>query len=137
MRHSFDCFVQRRVDGLILSLSPDGPTRKRSPQLKTWIARSCCSIERWPGFKTAAVLSNHGEGVRAGKPCTSSIWPSRIGFIGGNQHVRPTRARADALLQVAREHRGLRVLWSRTNPSLRTGEAAAGCLLEATDPPTA
>jgi len=127
---------QRRVDGLILSLS-DETDPKTIAQLKTLDCPFVLLDREVAGLKTAAVLSNHGEGVRAAALHLLDLGHRRIGFIGGNQHVRPTRARADALLQVAREHRGLRVYVEDQSFTAGHGEAAAGMLLEATDPPTA
>jgi LacI family transcriptional regulator len=127
---------QRRVDGLILSLS-DETDPKTIAQLKTLDCPFVLLDREVAGLKTAAVLSNHGEGVRAAALHLLDLGHRRIGFIGGNQNVRPTRARADALLQVAREHRGLRVHVEDQSFTAGHGEAAARMLLARSDPPTA
>lgn len=127
---------QRRVDGFILSLS-DETDPKTIAQLK---ALECpfVLLDREVGaVKTAAVLSNHAEGIRAAAMHLLHLGHSRIGFIGGNQSARPTRVRRDTLLQVAREHRGVRIYVEDRSFTAAHGEAGASALLDRAAPPTA
>jgi len=80
------------------------------------------------GLKTAAVLSNHGEGVRAAALHLLDLWPSaKSDLSAAISTCGPRAARADALLQVAREHRGLRVYVEDQSFTAGHGEAARGC----------
>lgn len=127
---------QRRVDGFILSLS-DETDPKTIAQLKALDCPFVLLDREVTGIKTAAVLSDHAEGVRAAALHLVHLGHHRIGFIGGNQNVRPTRARAEALLQVAREHPGVLVHVEDQSFTAGHGEAATSALLDRPDPPTA
>ncbi len=127
---------QRRVDGFILSLS-DETDPKTIAQLNALECPFVLLDREVNGIKTAAVLSNHAEGIRAAALHLLHLGHRRIGFIGGNQTARPTRARRDALLQVAREHRGVRVYVEDQSFTAGHGEAGASVLLDRADPPTA
>src|SRR5205807_9399122 len=67
-----------------------------------------------------SVVSDHSAGVRAAAMHLFHLGHRRIGFIGGAQHVLPTRARAQALLAVCAEHRSLRVDIDRKSTRLNS-----------------
>lgn len=127
---------QRRVDGFILSLS-DETDPKTIAQLKALDCPFVLLDREVAGIETAAVLSNHVEGIRAAALHLLHLGHHRIGFIGGNQAARPTRVRRDTLLEVAREHRGVRVYVEDRSLTAAHGEAGASALLDRTGPPTA
>jgi len=127
---------QRRVDGFILSLS-DETDPKTIAQLKTLDCPFVLLDREVAGIQTAAVLSNHAEGIRAAALHLFHLGHRRIGFIGGNHTARPTRVRRDTLLQVAGEHRGVRVYVEDRSFTAAHGEAGASALLDRVSPPTA
>lgn len=127
---------QRRVDGFILSLS-DETDPKTIAQLKALDCPFVLLDREVAGIETAAVLSNHAEGIRAAALHLLHLGHRRIGFIGGNKAARPTRVRQDALLQVAREHGGVRVYVEDRSFTAAHGEAGATALLDRAAPPTA
>jgi LacI family transcriptional regulator len=127
---------QRRVDGLILSLSDE--TDSGTIALLKDLDRPFVLLDREVSrIKAAAVLSDHAAGVRAAGLHLLELGHKRIGLIGGSRNVRPTRARADALLAVCKDRRGVRAYVEEGSFSAGHGEAATEALLDRSEPPTA
>lgn len=127
---------QRRVDGFILSLSDE--TDADTAAWLRQIDRPFVLLDReLPNMKCAAIFSDHGAGMRAAAMHLIHLGHRRIGLIGGSQHVRPTRVRADTLVAVCAEHRGIKPYVDYGSYSAGHGEAATEALLDRRDPPTA
>jgi LacI family transcriptional regulator len=127
---------QRRVDGFILSLS-DETHPETIDQLKT-LGKPFVLIDRQiRSVPSAAVLSDHGLGIRAAAAHLIELGHRRIGLIAGGRTVLPTYARADALLAACAAHRGVRALVEYGTYSAEHGEATAEAFLSRRDPPTA
>lgn len=127
---------QRRVDGLILSLSDE--TDPATIRLLKSFDRPFVLLDREvSSLKAAAVLSDHASGVRAAVSHLIGLGHRSIGLIAGSRNVRPSRARADALLAACRERRGVRGYVDEGSFSAAHGEAAAERFLDRSDPPTA
>jgi LacI family transcriptional regulator len=127
---------QRRVDGLILSLADE--TDPAMIRLLKAFDRPVVLLDREvSSVKAAAVLSDHTSGVRSAVLHLLDLGHRSIGLIAGSRHVRPSRARADALLAACKERRGVRGYVEEGSFSPAHGEAAAERLLDRSDPPTA
>lgn len=127
---------QRRVDGFVLSLS-DETHPETIAQLKT-LGKPFVLIDREvSSVPSAAVLSDHAEGIRAAAEHLIKLGHRRIGLIAGGRTVLPTYARADALLAACDAHRGVRALIEYGTYSAEHGEATAEAFLSQRDPPTA
>jgi len=129
---------QRRVDGLILSLSDEeDPTTAAA--LKR-LDKPFVLLDRVVrGLKTAnSVLSDHAGGVRAAVAHLAGLGHRHIGFIGGSPRVRPSRERVAALQEACRLH-GITASAVCGSYTSEYGEAAAAELLDgaAAAPPTA
>jgi LacI family transcriptional regulator len=127
---------QRRVDGLILSLSDE--TDPGTITLLKGLDRPFVLLDREVSrINAAAVLSDHAAGVRAAALHLLELGHKSIGLIAGSRNVRPTRVRADALLAVCKERRGVRAYVEEGSFSAGHGEAATERLLDRSEPPTA
>jgi len=127
---------QRRVDGLILSLSDE--TDPETMALLKAVDSPFVLLDReLAEVSAAAVLSDHAAGMRAATRHLLDLGHRRIGLIGGSRVVRPTRARADALLNTCRDWPGVRVDMEEGSFSSEHGELAAEMLLSRSKPPTA
>lgn len=127
---------QRRVDGLILSLSDE--TDSGTIALLKDLDRPFVLLDREVArLSSSAVLSDHAAGVRAAVLHLLELGHKSIGLIGGSRNVRPTRARVDALLAVCKEFRGVRTYVQEGSSSAGHGEAATEALLNRAQPPTA
>lgn len=127
---------QRRVDGFILSLSDE--TDAATAAWLRQIDRPFVLLDReLPEMKCAAILSDHAAGMRAAAMHLIDLGHRRIGLIGGGHNVRPTRVRADTLVAVCAEHRGVKPYVDIGSYSAGHGEAATDVLLNRRDRPTA
>lgn len=127
---------QRRVDGFILSLSDETDPRTIE-QLKT-LDRPFVLLDREiQGIDATAVVSDHTAGMRATARHLIELGHRRIGLISGDPNVRPTRARAEALMAVCAEHEGVSALIEYGSYKVAHGEAATEAMLARPDAPTA
>jgi LacI family transcriptional regulator len=127
---------QRRVDGFILSLSDETDTITIA-QLKA-LDRPFVFLDREvSGIRSSAVLSDHAAGIRAAATHLINLGHRRIGLISGARNVRPSYARANALLAVCAEHRGVRAYVEYGSYTGGHGEACTEVLLKRRDAPTA
>ena len=97
-------FRQRRVDGLLLSLTDD-----RDPDLAAELARANVpavlvdrDAARYPGV--AAVLYDHASGVERATEALIELGHTHLALINGPPASRPARERASALRRVLRRH---------------------------------
>lgn len=99
-REHIQLLSQRRVDGLILSLSDD-----TDPDTAAMIADldvPCVLVDRQiDGVDTAAVLSDHAPGMTEAFEYLRSRGHTRIGLVNGFPNVRPARERARILSELA------------------------------------
>lgn len=128
---------QRRVDGLLLSVSDE-----TSPDTVDALARTTTPsvlIDRNlpTGGQASAVLSDHASGITAAVERLVRLGHERIALVAGSPHVRPTRERIAALEEAVESH-------ARAFAQVRSGAftethgtAATQELLDGRRPPTA
>jgi LacI family transcriptional regulator len=128
--------AQRRVDALIVSLSEERDAES-SAHLAS-LDRPAVLLDREvEGLSLAAVLSDHRQGMREAAEHLLALGHRRIGFIGGNPGIRPTRERAHALEEACAGVRGAQARLEYGSYSAGHGERAAELLLTREGPPTA
>ncbi len=128
---------QRRVDGLLLSLSDetsdetlDALTRSMTPSVL--VDRDLPLDEPF-----SAVLSDHASGIHQAVDRLVALGHDRIALVAGSPHVRPTRERINALEDVLENHLGV-VGQVRSGAFTEAhGKAATRELLAGRRPPTA
>ena len=131
-------FEQRRVDGLILSLTSE--THAETNRLLEQLDIPCVVVDRDlpPSVRVSRVLYDHQAGVRAAVGHLLDLGHRKIGFILGAP-VRPSRERRLALESEFAE-RGLPKTYRIVDAgefAAEPGERATAELLDGEDPPTA
>lgn len=127
---------QRRVDGFILSLA-DEENSAGIAQLKT-LDRPFVLLDREvQRLDVPAVVSDHAAGMHAAVDHLVYLGHKRIGLICTDTHVRPSKARKEAVLAACRKHRGVSAIVEAGSSTAAHGEAAAEMLLSRKNSPTA
>jgi LacI family transcriptional regulator len=131
-------FEQRRVDGLILSLTSE--THPRTTRLLEQVDVPCVLVDRDvpASVRAGRVLYDHQPGVRAAVGHLLDLGHRRIDLILGAP-VRPSRERR-AGFEAEFAARGLRKTYRIIEVgefAAEPGEVAVAQLLDAADPPTA
>ncbi len=92
---------QRRVDGMLLSLSDE-----EDPGVADAVGRLDVPIvlldRQLAGQGSAAALSDHAAGIQAAAQELADLGHRRVGLVNGSPRVRPSRERATALRKVCR-----------------------------------
>lgn len=88
--------VQRRVDGLLLSLNDE--TNPEFNQALAALDIPAVLVDRQiEGIELSAVLSDHATGMRDAIDHLVSLGHRHIGLVNGNPRVRPSRERSEEL----------------------------------------
>ncbi|MGH8879426.1 MAG: LacI family DNA-binding transcriptional regulator [Stackebrandtia sp.] len=129
-------FEQRRVDGLLLSV-----TDERDPQLSSLFERfdgPMVAIDREIASASAisAVNSDHRGGIARAVAALAHAGHERFAIITGLARLRPGRERVQAA-ETAAKHHGLRCVVASTELPAGPASAEIAALLRDTDPPTA
>ena len=128
---------QRRVDGLLLSVSDE--TSKDTIDALQRTATPSVLIDRDLALDepASAVLSDHAAGISQAVEELVGLGHRRIALVAGSPHVRPTRERINALEETIEMHPGV-VGQVRSGAFTEThGAAATRELLLGRRPPTA
>jgi LacI family transcriptional regulator len=128
---------QRRVDGLLLSVSDE--TNEQTIDTLRRTPTPIVLIDRDLPTQTAesAVLSDHTAGITQAVEHLIGLGHKRIALIAGSPHVRPTRERINAVEEVVEAHSDVH---AQVRPGAFTeghGAAATRELLAGRRPPTA
>jgi LacI family transcriptional regulator len=127
---------QRRVDGLLLSLSEE-----TDPQVNEVLDRldvPAVLVDRQIlGSSFASVVSDHASGIEDAVALLAGLGHQRIGLVNDNRNVRPSRERANALRRACRNIPGLRGTVRSVALSPEHGYQATKDLLAGDDAPTA
>lgn len=128
---------QRRVDGLLLSLS-DETSEETVEALARTDVPSVLIDRDLPAHGTAGtVLSDHRTGITQAVAHLVGLGHERITLIAGSPHVRPTRERINALEETVEQYPGV---VAQVRPGAFTeahGRAATRELMDGRRPPTA
>jgi LacI family transcriptional regulator len=129
-------FGQRKVDGLLLSLTSE--TERRVAHLLKGMGKPAVLLDRDGGPRDASrVLFDHASGFRAATEYLVGLGHRRIALIAGSPDLRPARERVGAVMQVM-THAGLpKPLLVTGSLSRAQGNAAMSGLCEKSHPPTA
>jgi LacI family transcriptional regulator len=128
---------QRRVDGLLLSVSDE--TSKDTVEALRRTTTPCVLIDRELDLDepASALLSDHAAGISQAVEHLVGLGHRRIALVAGSPHVRPTRERINALEETIERHPGV-VAQVRSGAFTEThGAAATRELLLGRRPPTA
>lgn len=104
---SIRSLLQRRVDGLILSVS-DETTDGMVPLLSRLLSGTVLLDREIDGVEASAVLTDHRPGMRSVVDHLVSLGHRRIALVLGPMAVRPTRERRLGYLEAVESH-GLEV----------------------------
>jgi LacI family transcriptional regulator len=131
-------FEQRRVDGLILSLTSE--THAETNRLLEQLDAPCVVVDRDlpPAVRVSRVLYDHQAGMRAAVGHLLDLGHRRIGLVIGAP-VRPSRERRRAL-EIEFAERGLAKTYRIVDVgefAAEPGERAVAGLLDSAEPPTA
>lgn len=127
---------QRRVDGMLLSLSSEDDVTTRD-MLGRLSIPGVLVDRRSAGTGLAAVLSDHAGGIEAATGRLIELGHRSIGLVNGNPDVRPSRERSRALRRVARAADGVQALVRSSAFTADHGYRATMHLLQSDAPPTA
>lgn len=135
-RQHIGLFNQRRVDGLILSISDD--TDSETAQVVAELSIPYVLVDRqFAGVDAAAVLSDHSQGITQAFDYLVGSGHRRIGLVNGYLNVRPARERSQALLGLAGMHQDVSVDIRNSSFTASHGFDSTIDMLSSDDPPTA
>jgi LacI family transcriptional regulator len=128
--------AQRRVDGLLLSVSSEDWPGTIDAVNKARLPVVLVDRELNVNGSVSAVLAEHSIGIAAAVQHLGSLGHRRIALVNGPANLRPARDRAATLRRVARQ---LDIASSVRSGefSLQHGEQATQSLMAQPDPPTA
>jgi LacI family transcriptional regulator len=129
-------FSQRRVDGLLLSVSDENSSSTREALARTTVPCVLVDREMMGIGHISAALTDHTTGLSAAIARLFDLGHRRIALVNGNQRVRPGRERATIMRRCAR-HLGLSCLVRSGSFTEEHGERAMEALLDSKAPPTA
>lgn len=128
---------QRRVDGLLLSVSDETNEETIAALSSTPTPSVLIDRDLRTHTNESAVLSDHARGITQAVEHLVALGHKRIALIAGAPHVRPTRERINALEEAIEAHPGVH---AQIRPGAFTeghGSAATRELLDGRRPPTA
>jgi LacI family transcriptional regulator len=127
---------QRRVDGLLLSLSDES-----DPELAEVLDRldvPAVLVDRqMTGSRHSSVVTDHAGGIAAAVHHLTGLGHTRIGLVNDNRNVRPSRERSNALRRACRNQPSLRGAIRSASLAPGHGFHAARELLSGPEAPTA
>ena len=127
---------QRRVDGLLLSLSDESNPEINAALMRTDVPGVLVD-RQIVGSPFGAVLSDHASGISEAVTLLTELGHLRIGLVNGNPRVRPSRERANALRRFLRQNREVSGTVKTAAFTPEHGYQATLELLQAEDAPTA
>lgn len=98
---------QRRVDGLLLSVSDETSADTLDALARTTTPSVLIDRDLLPADPPSAVLSDHASGITAAVDHLIGLGHRRIALVAGSPHVRPTRERIDALEEAVERRSGV------------------------------
>lgn len=130
-------FTLRRVDGLLLSIADEESTHTLDALRQ--FNKPIVLIDRdLPSdIRAGAVLHDHASGVVPAAEHLIALDHRRIALISGSPRVRPSRLRAKALRQAAKQHKEVSVSVVPGEYSERHGYETTMKLMQRADAPTA
>jgi LacI family transcriptional regulator len=128
---------QRRVDGLLLSLSDETSEDTIDALARTTTPSVLIDRDLPQNITSSAVLSDHAAGIVQAVGCLVGLGHERIALVAGSPHVRPTRERISALEEAIEAHSGVKCQVRPGAFTEKHGAAATRELLGARHPPTA
>lgn len=128
---------QRRVDGLLLSVSDETNAETADALARTTTPSVLIDRNLPTDGEASAVLSDHAAGIAAAVERLVQLGHERIALVAGSPHVRPTRERITAMEDAVEAHPGV-FAQVRSGAFTEThGTAATRELLDGRRPPTA
>jgi LacI family transcriptional regulator len=129
-------FAQRRVDGLLLSLSDELSPGTNEALEKVTFPLVLVDRELRAGGHASAVLADHSAGIAAAARHLAALGHKKVALVNGRPTVRPARERATTLRRVCRQ---LGVACTVRSGTFTTehGERATAALLAEAEPPSA
>ena len=129
-------FAQRRVDGLLLSLSDELSPGTNEALEKVTFPLVLVDRELRGGGRASAVFADHSAGIDAAVRHLAALGHKKVALVNGRPTVRPARERATTLRRVCRQ---LDVACTVRSGAFTTehGEKATSVLLAEPEPPTA
>ena len=129
-------FAQRRVDGLMLSITDESDPEMRRALLRAH--RPTVLVDRdLPELHASAVLTDNAGGIERAAATLIALGHRRIALVNGNPRVRPARERANGLRRACRRAAGVSALVRPGAFTTEHGEQATRALLGEARPPTA
>jgi LacI family transcriptional regulator len=129
-------FSQRRVDGLLLSVSDETARSTHEALDRAGVSFVLVDREISGIGDVPAVLTDHTPGLSAAITHMSDLGHRRIALVNGNPHVRPGRERAIIMRRWCRRL-GLSCSVKSGSFTLEHGDKAMDALLDSPAPPTA
>jgi LacI family transcriptional regulator len=129
--------VQRRVDGLLLSVTDELATESaavldRANTPAVLVDRDTSKLP-----VASAVLSDHASGIESATTTLINLGHRRIALVNGPADVRPARERAAALRRACHRHPGVTAVVRNGTFTREHGESATTALFNERDLPTA
>lgn len=128
---------QRRVDGLLLSVSDETNTETAEALARSTTPSVLIDRDLPAGGQASAVLSDHAAGITAAVERLVELGHERIALVAGSPHVRPTRERIRALEEAVEAHPGVFAHVRSAAFTEAHGRAATRELLDGRRAPTA
>ena len=129
-------FQQRRVDGLILSIS-DETSELVTGALQKVDSPVVLVDRQLSGFPFSAVACDHAQGIRDAFDHLVALGHTKIGMVNGNPNVRPSRERAAALRNACRIAGNVTATIRSAEFTAEHGYQATMAMLSGKDAPTA
>jgi LacI family transcriptional regulator len=129
-------FSQRRVDGLLLSVTDESDPEMHRALLRA--QRPTVLVDREVReVHASAVLTDNAGGIERAADTLIALGHRRIAIVNGNPQVRPARERANGLRRACRRAEGVSALVRPGAFTTEHGERATLALLAEARPPTA
>jgi len=129
-------FAQRRVDGLLLSITDESDPDMRQALKRA--QRPTVLVDRdVPDLHASAVLTDNAGGIEQAAASLIALGHRRIALVNGNPKVRPARERASGLRRACRRVSGVSAVVRPGAFTTEHGERATQALLAEARPPTA
>lgn len=128
--------AQRRVDGLLLSISSEDSQATMDAVNKSRVPVVLVDRELNVDREVSAVVAEHDTGIEAAVRHLVSLGHTRIALVNGPSDLRPARVRAATLRRISR-HLGVSALVRSGDFTTENGERNAHALLSETNRPTA
>ncbi len=129
-------FAQRRVDGMLLSVSSEDWQGTIDAVNKARLPAVLVDRELDVEGRVSSVLAEHDVGIAAAVRHLASLGHRRIALVNGPPNLRPARDRAATLRRVSRQL-GIASSVRSGDFNAQHGEHATRSLLAEPDPPTA